>query len=62
MNDIKEELMLELQKLLKQKQGMTDYLRLKLNQEDWHGVADAAMDIREIVSKTMAVSEILEKL
>lgn len=62
MSDIKEELVLELQKLLKQKQGMTDYLRLKLNQEDWHGVADAAMDIREIVSKTMAVSEILEKL
>jgi len=62
MSDIKEELVLELQKLLKQKQGMTDYLCLKLNQEDWHGVADAAMDIREIVSKTMAVSEILEKL
>jgi hypothetical protein len=62
MNDIKEELVLELQKLLKQKQGMTDYLRLKLNQEDWHGVADAAMDIREIVSKTAAISEILEKL
>ncbi len=62
MSDIKEELVLELQKLLKQKQGMTDYLRLKLNQEDWHGVADAAMDIREIVSKTAAISEILEKL
>lgn len=35
-------------KLQKRKLGMVDYLRLKIEEEDWHGVADAAMDIREI--------------
>ena len=30
---------------------MIDYLQLKLEQEDWHGVADAAMDLREIDAK-----------
>jgi hypothetical protein len=44
------------EKLLKDKSGMIEYLKLKLDQEDWHGVADAAMDIREIVAKL----EILE--
>jgi hypothetical protein len=37
-------------KLTREKQGMTEYLKLKLEQEDWHGVADAAMDIRELVA------------
>ena len=27
---------------------LTRYLLLKVEQRDWHGVADAAMDIREI--------------
>lgn len=61
-NELKEELVHELQNLFKQKYGMIDYLRLKLSQEDWHGVADAAMDIREIVSRSMAISETIEKL
>jgi hypothetical protein len=61
-NELKQELVQQLQKLLKQKQGMVDYLHLKLSQEDWHGVADAAMDIREIVSRSMAISETLEKI
>lgn len=30
-----------------QKQGMIKYLILKVDEGDWHGVADAAMDIRE---------------
>lgn len=30
---------------------MVDYLRMKLEQRDWHGVADAAMDIRELEAK-----------
>lgn len=34
-----------------QKRQMTEYLLLKVKQEDWHGVADAAMDIREIVTR-----------
>lgn len=27
-----------------------DYLLMKVEQRDWHGVADAAMDIRDIVA------------
>ena len=30
---------------------MVTYLLLKVDEEDWHGVADAAMDIREIVAE-----------
>ena len=61
-NELNEQLARELSKLIKQKQGMVEYLKLKLSQEDWHGVADAAMDIREIVSKSTAICEILEKI
>lgn len=31
-----------------QKRIMLEYLQVKVAQEDWHGVADAAMDIREM--------------
>jgi len=27
---------------------MVEYLRLKVAERDWHGVADAAMDLREL--------------
>ena len=30
---------------------LIEYLRAKLVAEDWHGVADAAMDLREIDAK-----------
>lgn len=30
------------------RQLMIDYLLLKVAEGDWHGVADAAMDLREI--------------
>jgi len=33
------------------KRIMVEYLKLKVKQEDWHGCADAAMDIREIDAK-----------
>ena len=26
----------------------TEYLQMKVDTEDWHGVADAAMDLREL--------------
>lgn len=35
-------------KLKGQRESMITYLLLKVNSEDWHGVADAAMDLREI--------------
>jgi hypothetical protein len=60
--ELKDKLEVELTLLAKQKEGMVDYLRLKLAQEDWHGVADAAMDIREIVSKSSAINDTLLKI
>jgi len=30
---------------------MIAYLMLKIKQRDWHGVADAAMDIREMEAR-----------
>jgi len=30
---------------------MVAYLKLKVKQRDWHGVADAAMDIREMEAR-----------
>ena len=34
--------------LKERKKIMIEYLRLKLSEEDWHGVQDAASDLREI--------------
>lgn len=48
-------------RLTREKQGMTEYLKLKLEQEDWHGVADAAMDIRELVAKLDLLEELDEQ-
>jgi hypothetical protein len=48
----------EVEKLEDEKLAMVSYLLLKVKKEDWHGVADAAMDIREIVSKL----DVLKKL
>ena len=61
-NKLKLELTEELASLFEQKQRMVDYLKLKLSQEDWHGVADAAMDIREIISEKKALSDIIERI
>lgn len=30
------------------RETMIAYLKLKVEEQDWHGVADAAMDLREI--------------
>jgi hypothetical protein len=34
-----------------QKRIMLEYLQMKILHEDWHGVADAAMDLREMEAK-----------
>lgn len=39
---------------------MEDYLALKVEQCDWHGVADAAMDIREIEAKLSVLRVVKE--
>jgi hypothetical protein len=36
---------------VRQKRVLVDYMQVKIEQEDWHGVADAAMDIREMEAK-----------
>ena len=52
-----EDMYLQIEKLKKEKTGMTNYLLLKVEQEDWHGVSDAAMDIREIQAKIIVLEE-----
>jgi len=42
------------------KRTMIEYLKLKVKQEDWHGCADAAMDIREIDAKLSVLRERLQ--
>jgi len=34
--------------LISRKQVFIEYLRTKIQQQDWHGVADIAMDLREL--------------
>lgn len=35
-------------KLSERKRVMVEYMQLKMKEEDWHGVADASMDLREL--------------
>ncbi len=44
--------------LLREKETMVLYLRLKLDQRDWHGVCDAANDIRDIDAKLELLGEL----
>jgi hypothetical protein len=39
--------------LNKEIDGLTEYMKLKMQQRDWHGVADAAMDIRELEAQIL---------
>ena len=39
------------EKLHRLREVLFEYLKVKIEQGDWHGVADAAMDIREIEAK-----------
>ena len=34
-----------------QREIFLDYMQVKIVQEDWHGVADIAMDLRELEAK-----------
>lgn len=38
-------------RLVIQRDGLIHYLKMKVEQEDWHGVQDAASDIREVEAK-----------
>jgi hypothetical protein len=50
----------EIKKLQNKVEGMRNYLLLKVEVEDWHGVADAAMDIRELEAKKKTLEEVIE--
>ena len=56
----KHEMLEKIGQLSSQKMGMVEYLKLKISQEDWHGVADAAMDIREIEARLSTINSVLE--
>lgn len=34
--------------LIERRELMVNYLKMKVEEQDWHAVADAAMDLREI--------------
>jgi hypothetical protein len=44
-------------KLLKQRETLIEYLEMKTETEDWHGVADCAMDLRELDVKLKVLDE-----
>lgn len=48
----------EIQKIDKRIEGMTAYLLLKVDHKDWHAVADAAMDIRELEARKKTLEEV----
>ncbi len=40
------------------KQTLIEYLLMKVKQQDWHGVSDAANDIRELDAQIKTIQEI----
>lgn len=42
---------MEIKQLEAEIQELITYAQLKIKQRDWHGVADAMMDIRELEAK-----------
>jgi len=41
---------------------MISYMKLKIEQRDWHAVADAAMDIREMEAKKQVYTLLGQKI
>ncbi len=42
--------------------SMVDYMNMKIQVEDWHAVADAAMDIREFEAGMKELKTVLKSL
>lgn len=42
----------------RRRSAMIAYLALKVEEQDWHGVADAAMDLRDIDAALAALEEL----
>lgn len=49
----------EIDELKEQIKTLVSYMRTKIDQADWHAVADAAMDIRELEAKIKVYESIL---
>jgi hypothetical protein len=47
--------------LEEQIQALINYMQLKIKQRDWHGVADSAMDIRELEAKKEIIVQLGER-
>lgn len=45
----------QLTRLRERRGAMNAYLKLKVDEQDWHGVADAAMDLREIDAEMLGL-------
>jgi len=51
----------QLQDLERQVKQLVDYVCLKIEQTDWHGVSDAANDIRELEAQIKLLKELENK-
>ena len=54
--------MTEIKVLKSQINSLIAYMRIKIDQGDWHAVADAAMDIRELEAKIKVYELVLKEL
>jgi hypothetical protein len=43
--------------ILSQRETLIDYLKMKIEVEDWHAVCDAGMDLRELDVKLKVLDE-----
>jgi len=56
---IQDKLEHEILELNKRKKVMIVYLQLKTSQQDWHGVSDAANDLRDIEAEQLGYVNLL---
>lgn len=57
--DIQNTLLTRIRDIDAQIAQLTQYLLVKVKSKDWHAVADAAMDIRELESEKRAADKIV---
>lgn len=41
-----------------ERESLIRYLQMKVNTQDWHGVADAAMDLRDVDSALKTIKDL----
>lgn len=59
---VHDKIVARLEDLSEKKARLVGYLTDKRDESDWHGVADAAMDLRDIESEKIGLEWILEVL